>query len=111
VPHLWFEREGSRISSLDLLDGRFVLLAGPDGTAWRRAMPAVADRLGIGVAAFQVAVDLIDIENKWQAKMGVPADGAVLLRPDGFVAWRSRGAAADSEMTLVKVLSRALCRA
>jgi putative polyketide hydroxylase len=56
-------------------------------------------------------VDLIDTENKWQAKMGVSADGAVLLRPDGFVAWRSRGVGGDPESTLVKVLSQILCRA
>jgi putative polyketide hydroxylase len=36
VPHLWVERRGERISTLDLLDGRFVLLVGPAGTAWQR---------------------------------------------------------------------------
>jgi 2-polyprenyl-6-methoxyphenol hydroxylase-like FAD-dependent oxidoreductase len=109
VPHLWFGRQGMRISSLDLLDGRFVLLAGPEGAAWCKAMAAVADRLGISVAAFQVGVDLIDTENKWQAKMGVAAGGAMLLRPDGFVAWRS-GGDAGPESTLVQVLSQVLCR-
>ena len=110
VPHLWFERKGSRLSSLDLLDGRFVLLAGPDGTAWRKAVSAAGDKLGIAVAAFQVAVDLIDRDNKWQVKMGVSADGAILLRPDGFVAWRSRSVTTDPESTLVDVLSQVLCR-
>jgi putative polyketide hydroxylase len=110
VPHLWLERQGSRISSLDLLDGRFVLLAGPEGAAWRKAASAAADRLGIGVAAFQIAVDLIDTENKWQAKMGVSQDGAILVRPDGFVAWRSPTVAADPSSRLVKVLSHVLCR-
>jgi 2-polyprenyl-6-methoxyphenol hydroxylase-like FAD-dependent oxidoreductase len=110
APHLWFERQGARISSLDLLDGRFVLLAGPQGTAWCKAMPAAASRLGIDVAAFQVAVDLADTENRWQAKMGVAPGGAVLLRPDGFVAWRSGTVAADPESTLVQVLSQVLCR-
>lgn len=110
VPCLWLERQGSRISSLDLLDGRFVLLAGPAGTGWRKAIQAAADRLGVRVAAFQIAVDLVDTENKWQAKMGVSPDGAVLLRPDGFVAWRSRAVTADPVSTLVQVLSQVLCR-
>lgn len=110
VPCLWLERQGSRISSLDLLDGRFVLLAGPAGTVWRKAIQAAADRLGVRVAAFQIAVDLVDTENKWQAKMGVSPDGAVLLRPDGFVAWRSRAVTADPVSTLVQVLSQVLCR-
>jgi putative polyketide hydroxylase len=108
VPHLWLERQGARISSLDLLDGRFVLLAGPE---WCKAASAVAARLGISVAAYHLAADLIDTDNKWQAKMGVAPDGAILLRPDGFVAWRSRGVAVDPEPTLVKVLSQVLCRA
>jgi hypothetical protein len=111
VPHLWLERQGGHISSLDLLDGRFVLLAGPDGAAWCKAASTAAGRLGIGVAAFQLGADLIDTDNKWQAKMGVAPDGAILLRPDGFVAWRSRGVAADPEPTLIKVLSQVLCRA
>src|SRR5262249_60237077 len=29
VPHLWVERQGQRISTLDLLDGRFGLFTGP----------------------------------------------------------------------------------
>lgn len=110
VPCLWLKRQGSRISSLDLLDGRFVLLAGPDGTAWRKAIAAAADRLGVSVAAFQIGVDLEDTENKWHAKMGVSPDGAVLLRPDGFVAWRSRAVTADPVSSLMQVLSQILCR-
>jgi hypothetical protein len=110
APHLWFERQGARISTLDLLDGRFVLLAGPEGMAWCEAMPAAAGRLGIDVAAFRIAADLIDTENKWQAKMGVSPEGAVVLRPDGFVAWRSRAVTADPRSTLIQVLSQVLCR-
>jgi hypothetical protein len=73
-------------------------------------MPAAAGRLGISVAAFLIAVDLIDTENKWQAKMGVSLDGAVLLRPDGFVAWRSRTVTVDPQACLAQVLSQVLCR-
>jgi hypothetical protein len=112
VPHLWLERQGRRISSLDLLDGRFVLLTGTDGSAWCETIPAVVDRLGIGVAAFRIGADadLLDIEDKWLTKMGVSLDGAVLLRPDGFVAWRSRTITANPESSLVEVLTKVLCR-
>ncbi len=92
VPHLWLERQGQRISTLDLLDGRFVLLAGSDGASWCEAAPAVAASLGIRLAAYRIGpdADLLDLEHSWQARIGVSSDGAVLLRPDGFVAWRSR---------------------
>jgi 2-polyprenyl-6-methoxyphenol hydroxylase-like FAD-dependent oxidoreductase len=110
VPHSWLGRGGQRISTLDLLDGRFVLLAGPEGAAWCTAMRAAADGLGMNAAAYRIGADLIDTENKWQAKMGVSPDGAVLLRPDGFVAWRSRTVTADPQSSLVQVLSQILCR-
>jgi putative polyketide hydroxylase len=37
-------------------------------------------------------------------------DGALLVRPDGFVAWRTEAAAEDPERTLERVLWRLLCR-
>ena len=36
------------------------------------------------------------------------SDGAVLVRPDGHIAWRSRGPVADPEATLANVLERVL---
>jgi hypothetical protein len=37
-------------------------------------------------------------------------DGALLVRPDGFVPWRTEAAAEDLERTLQRVLCRLLCR-
>jgi putative polyketide hydroxylase len=112
VPHLWVERQGQRISTLDLLDGRFVLLAGPDGTPWREAAPGAAASLGIDLVAYRVGSDgdLLDLENGWQTKMGMSAEGAVLVRPDGFVAWRTSTLATSPEPRLEQVLSSILCR-
>lgn len=112
VPHLWVERQGQRISTLDLLDGHFVLLVGPDGAFWCDAVPGAAASLGIDLVAYRVGSDgdLLDLENSWQTKMGVSAQGAVLVRPDGFVAWRSYASASSPEQRLVQVLSSVLCR-
>jgi putative polyketide hydroxylase len=112
VPHLWVEREGQRISTLDLLDGRFVLLAGPDGTSWGEAAHGAAASLGINLAAYCIGSDgeLLDLENGWQTKMGVSAEGAVVVRPDGFVAWRSATLVAGPELRLAQVLATILCR-
>jgi putative polyketide hydroxylase len=41
---------------------------------------------------------------------GLGADGAVLVRPDGFVAWRSMSAGVDPERELGAALGAALCR-
>jgi putative polyketide hydroxylase len=91
LPHLWVERHGERISTLDLIDGRFVLLVGPAGKLWQKAAPAVAASRGIELAVYRLAADgdLLDREDGWRTKLKMSDAGAVLVRPDGFVAWRS----------------------
>ncbi len=112
VPHLWLERDGQRISTLDLLDGRFVLLTGPAGALWQKAATKVADSLGIKLAAYHVGSDgdLLDVENGWQTKMGVSTEGAVLVRPDGFVAWRTDALPTNPTPEVAQVLATILCR-
>jgi putative polyketide hydroxylase len=109
VPHLWLERRGQRISTLDLLDGRFVLLAGPAGAPWREAASVAS--FGVALAAYRVgaASDLIDLEHSWQRKIGVSDEGAVLVRPDGFVAWRTSAPSSEPESLLKQVLATVLC--
>lgn len=110
VPHLWLERQGKRISTLDLLDGRFVLLTGIAG--WSEGAVAAAEKLGIKLATYCIGADgdMHDLQNGWQARMGVPDEGAVLIRPDGFVAWRTNALATSPEKKLVQVLS-SICAA
>jgi 2-polyprenyl-6-methoxyphenol hydroxylase-like FAD-dependent oxidoreductase len=112
VPHLWLEREGKRISTLDLPDGRFVLLTGTGGAAWSAAAAVVAARLGIDLAAYRIGrgADLLDPEDGWQTRMGMGASGVVLVRPDGFVAWRGSVLPASPEELLEQVLLSILCR-
>lgn len=112
VPHLWLERGGQRISTLDLLDGRFVLLVGAAGTSWQKAASVAAASFGVALSAYRVGSDgdLIDLEDGWQTKMGVPYEGAVLVRPDGFVAWRTSAPSSDPEPLLMQVLATILCR-
>jgi putative polyketide hydroxylase len=109
---LWLERRGQRLSTLDLLDGRFVLLVGPAGASWQKAASVAVASLGIALSAYRVDAegDLVDLEHSWQTKMGVPDEGAVLVRPDGFVAWRTSAPSSDPEPLLMQVLATILCR-
>jgi putative polyketide hydroxylase len=111
VPHLWLERAGQHISTLDLLDGRFVLLVGPAGKAWQKAATAMADSPSIKLVAYRVGADgdLLDVENSWQTRMGVPTEGAILVRPDGFVAWRTDTLPTSPEASLAQVFETILC--
>jgi 2-polyprenyl-6-methoxyphenol hydroxylase-like FAD-dependent oxidoreductase len=91
IPHLWLYRNSVRISTLDLFDGSFVLLTGGKGDAWWQAASRVAAALGVKLAAYRVgpAADLAAVDNDWEMKVGITSDGAILVRPDGFVAWRA----------------------
>lgn len=108
VPHLWLARDGQRLSTLDLLDGRFVLLAGRDGARWLEA--GAAAPAGLDLARYRVGPggDLADPSDGWERAMGVSPQGAALVRPDGFVAWRSRDLAGAPERVLAQVLARVL---
>ena len=54
APHVWLERDGVRLSTLDLFGDRFVLLAGAGGTSWRDAASPGARELAVPIAAFTV---------------------------------------------------------
>jgi putative polyketide hydroxylase len=49
-----------------------------------------------------------DPDGQWAAIYGIDDAGAVLVRPDGYVAWRSRSMAADPVTTLRAALNQIL---
>ncbi len=110
APHSWVEYQGKRISTLDLYGRDFVLLAGPEGTDWYEAARAIAARSNLNLLAYRVGpnCELVDPESKWLAKANIQANGALLVRPDGFVAWRSQTGVARPEQVLEQVLCRVL---
>ncbi|MFG2483761.1 FAD-dependent oxidoreductase [Streptomyces virginiae] len=115
APHMWVTRAGERISTLDLYERSFVLLSGT-GTPWQAAAQRVADQLSMRLDAYTIGsgpdVDLVqEGRSDWTEVHAMSPQGAVLVRPDGFVAWRSEGAVADAAATLREVLSTVLRRA
>ncbi|MET9610245.1 FAD-dependent monooxygenase [Streptomyces sp. NPDC006512] len=114
APHMWLTRAGERISTLDLYETSFVLLSAP-GTPWRAAADEVARQLSARLDAYTIGsapdADLVQAPDAdWAALHELPADGAVLVRPDGFVAWRAEGAAADPRAALLEAMSLLLAR-
>jgi 2-polyprenyl-6-methoxyphenol hydroxylase-like FAD-dependent oxidoreductase len=112
APHVWLERDGARLSTIDLFGRGFVLLCGRDGKAWREAGRSVAGTLGAPLEAFTVGPghDLHDADGAWTAAYGVEPAGAVLVRPDAHVGWRGRSAIADPAAELSRVLCGILGR-
>jgi 2-polyprenyl-6-methoxyphenol hydroxylase-like FAD-dependent oxidoreductase len=113
APHVWLERDGRRLSTIDLFGRGFVLLAGPDGKAWRDGGRAAATTLGVPLEAFTVGGGdgLADVDGSWPAAYGVERDGAVLVRPDGHVGWRRRSSCPDPSGELERALRSMLGRA
>jgi 2-polyprenyl-6-methoxyphenol hydroxylase-like FAD-dependent oxidoreductase len=75
APHLWLA-DGR--STIDLFDRGYVLLTAPAGAVWR----------GRGFT------EVVISEPEWPALYGIEPTGAVLVRPDGHVAWRAFNEAA-----------------
>lgn len=99
APHVPLRRSGTPISTLDLFGGgRFVLLAGPDGASWESRAQTAAEALGVRLTAHLLGPE-VDPAGRFPAAYGVPPDGASLVRPDGFVTWRS-GDARDLQSAL-----------
>jgi 2-polyprenyl-6-methoxyphenol hydroxylase-like FAD-dependent oxidoreductase len=105
APHLFLGLDGTSISSLDLFGRSFVLLAAPAGEAWQRAAVAAADALGAPLDGYVVdAGELRDPEGRFADAHGITAAGAVLVRPDGVVGWRTADGTGASEATIHDVL-------
>lgn len=91
LPHVWLERDGKQLSSLDLVAGtRFALLTGIGGEGWREAAEAVEQETGVGIDVHVIGSrdGIVDIYGDWERLRGVDSTGCVLVRPDRHVAWR-----------------------
>ena len=98
APHLFLPAAGGTISTLDLFGRNFVLLAGPEGQAWcecAQQLKAELDIHRMDAGAFPDAY-------------GITPSGAVLVRPDGFVAWRAKSSEGASSAVLRRHLSAIL---
>jgi len=105
APHVAVERDGASLSTLDLFGTAFVLLAGPGGEAWHDAAAQAAQALDVPLETHVVGgEDLRDPAGAFADAYGISAAGAVLVRPDGFVAWRAPNAAGASDAALKDVL-------
>lgn len=114
LPHAWLQGKHTRLSTLDLVgQGRFTLLTGVGGGAWRDAARAVADRLGIDLQVRSIggpACDAQDVYGTWESLREVSDSGCVLVRPDRHIAWRVPAVGADPAGDLERVMRGILAR-
>ncbi len=105
APHIMLARNGEQISTIDLFGRNFVLLTGTEGGPWITAARQVADHKGITLDAWQIGSDALHyVEGRWHSAYGVSSTGAILVRPDGFVAWRASELTPQPEQVLEDAL-------
>jgi len=108
LPHTWLLRGGARVSTHDIAQpGRFTLITGEQGQAWARAARDLVRRGEVDLDIAMVTTMAgpassephpgcyVDDSGAWAAISGIDAGGALLVRPDGHVAWREPHAVAD----------------
>jgi 2,4-dichlorophenol 6-monooxygenase len=114
LPHAWLDRLGERVATHDLVrGGRFLLLAGERGEAWTSAAAAIAVQRGVAIDAYRAGPggELCGGDGSWYRLRGHDAAGAILVRPDGHVAFRAATGADDARAALEAALDIALAAA
>ncbi|MEU8265868.1 FAD-dependent monooxygenase [Sphaerisporangium sp. NPDC049002] len=110
APHVWLSGHSGRVSTLDLLGASFTLMT-PAGGGWLQPAKEAAHRYGVALTAVEISPDGSTplTSPTWAEEYGVGATGAVLIRPDGHVGWRSPGGEASQE-ALAGALAAILAR-
>lgn len=85
-PHLWVGYNGNTISTLDLLGKDFVLFTGNDDHSWRLAASELSKKYDVNISVYSIGskADLIT-GNSSGKTFGIAGNGAVFVRPDGYV--------------------------
>ena len=120
LPHAMLDDpDNTRVALMHLVKpGRFLLIAGEEGAAWCAAAIAAAKDFGIPLDAVRIGHvdgDYRDPMCAWARYRQISKMGAVLVRPDRVIAWRSVGASSsprsELEVLFAKILARGSVRA
>ncbi|KAH9936107.1 FAD binding domain-containing protein [Fomitopsis serialis] len=90
VPHAWLQNhgvaQGRRVAVFDLIPLRqMLLLARQRDVGWEQLEGDLVHVEVVGEGG-----DWVDADGEWARQCGVSERGAVVVRPDGIVAWRGR---------------------
>jgi 2,4-dichlorophenol 6-monooxygenase len=115
LPHAWIDDEkGKRRPIKDLVQpGRFLLIAGEDGEEWCEAARDLSARADLPLDAVRIGHldgDFYDPRCMWLRRREIASDGALLVRPDRFVAWRNLSRSESPEDQLANALGRIVAK-
>jgi 2,4-dichlorophenol 6-monooxygenase len=113
LPHAWVGDAMHRLAMMDLAPySRWTLITGIAGEAWEAAAEKVAREFGLPLSAVVIGPgrEVTDLYYDWAKLREVEEAGAVLVRPDKHIAWRSMGLPEDPEGALRAALGTILGR-
>lgn len=103
APHIWLERRAERISSLDLFGKGFALLTTAKGRGWIEAAASAAKAMpGLPLHTHVIGDEVRDPDGGFPEAFGIGEAGATLIRPDGFVVWRTKVAAGPDAADILR---------
>jgi putative polyketide hydroxylase len=104
APHIWLEGNGTRSSTIDLVGNGFALLTAAGGKAWSEAANELATEYPLHLETLTID------DSEFMSAYDLDESGAVLIRPDGYVGWRSRSKTSDPSRTLREAMAGMLGR-
>ncbi|MBO9380766.1 2,4-dichlorophenol 6-monooxygenase [Sphingomonas histidinilytica] len=113
LPHAWLFRDGRKISSLYVCGGgEFTLLTGNSGAGWRTIAKAVSEELGVPIRVITIGLgqDYQDLYGDYARISEVEESGALLVRPDVYIGWRTGSLGETAQADLNAALSAILGR-
>jgi putative polyketide hydroxylase len=110
APHIWLDPR-YETSTIDLFGGGFCLLTA-SGALWQPSVDHLRFETGLPLRICDLGLiaRTPEICAEWMQLYGVGKNGAVLVRPDGMVAWRCATAPDTPEAALADALNRILDR-
>ena len=103
--HFWIKQHEQRKSIMDLFYKHWVVLS--QNRAWKDAEREAAEKCGITTSFVQIGTDVVEEEEgNFERFYGVGKTGAVLVRPDGYIAWRCAEGPDNAGNVLAAALSK-----
>lgn len=118
LPHAWLESKGVKVSTHDLIGmDDFLVITDEAGGPWVEAASRISQSRGLKIQTVGIksrrhvpATGNVyrDFDDQWAEVRGIGDGGAILVRPDNMVAWRSREPSRDRGKELAEAVSAVL---
>lgn len=103
LPHVALTHKGKSLSSLDLIKQNFVLFAVGDSSSWQQA--SLEQRNSIDFHPIDSTTVLQDKDSAAAKTWKLETGEAILVRPDGIIAWRSGKASVPHSESLRQAIA------